>query len=464
MAVRCVSIAVCVAAIVGSGLAMASGESSQSRPSGAQAGSPVDTVPVAAEGARVSPVGLGTARNTVNVAVFRKQSVVTHGQTQFTAYYDGAGKVVVAKRTLGTDAWDTKTTELTGNVRDAHNAINIGVDGDGYLHIAWDHHNNPLNYRRSTSPLSLDLEPAKMTGDAERSVTYPEFHPLADGDLLFMYRDGASGRGNLAMKRYDHESKSWTHLHSKLIDGENRRNAYWQACTDDNGTIHVSWVWRDTPDVASNHDVMYARSSDGGKTWTKSSGEAYTLPITFANSEIAAKVPQKHELINQTSMTADAKGRPYIATYWRPEGTEYPQYHVVYFDGGAWHTSQVGELKTRFRLGGGGTKRLPLSRPQILSREVDGKLKAYLVFRAEERGNVATLASCEDLAAVKNGSGWTFRDLTTSSLGQWEPSYDPTVWARDKTLHLFIQRAEQVDGEGVGTLAPQTVGILEVKP
>jgi hypothetical protein len=32
-------------------------------------------------------------------------------------------------------------------------------------------------------------------------VTYPEFHALPGGDLLFLYRDGGSGGGNLAMNR-----------------------------------------------------------------------------------------------------------------------------------------------------------------------------------------------------------------------------------------------------------------------
>lgn len=416
--------------------------------------------PLPAQGVRMFPVAPAYAANMVNVVIFRKQSVVTHEQTQFTAFYNAEGKVVVSKRLLGSETWEVKVTALTGTLKDAHNAINIGVDGAGYLHIAWNHHNDPLNYQKSKAPLSLDLEPAKMTGETEGKVTYPEFHQLPGGDLMFLYRDGSSGRGNLVINRYDVKTGKWTQLFANLVDGENKRNAYWQACTDLRGTIHLSWVWRDSPDVASNHDLCYARSTDGGKTWTKSTGEAYSLPITAETAEYAVKIPQKHELINQTSMTADASGHPLIATYWRPDETEVPQYHVVYNDGTAWHTSQAGELKTSFKLGGTGSKRLPLSRPQILSTEVGGRMKCHLVFRAEERGNVATLASCEDLAAGK----WSYRDLTTTTLGQWEPSYDPVLWQRDHKLNLFMLRAEQVDGEGVGTLPAQMVNIAEVVP
>ena len=41
------------------------------------------------------------------------------------------------------------------------------------------------------------------------------------------------------MNRYDVKSRTWRHLFSKLVDGEGKRNAYWQACTDANGTIHL---------------------------------------------------------------------------------------------------------------------------------------------------------------------------------------------------------------------------------
>lgn len=417
---------------------------------------------IPAPGVTLIPIGTGYARNAVNVPVFRKSSLCTHNQTQFAAWYDDQGRVMLAKRKLDSHLWETKTTALKGSLKDAHNAINLGVDGNGVLHIAWDHHNNPLNYRISAAPESLDLVEAKMTGEAESSVTYPEFHPLPNGNLLFLYRDGASGRGNLAMNRYDAQTKTWAHLFSKLVDGENARNAYWQACTDAAGVIHLSWVWRASPDVASNHDLAYACSKDGGKTWLNSVGETYKLPITAATAEYAIRIPQKSELINQTSMTADAQGHPYIATYYRPEGAAAPQYMLIFHDGQQWKTSQISQLKNNFTLGGAGSKRLPLSRPQILSREIDGKLTARVVFRAEEYGNRVTLATCPDLATPN--PEWTLRDLVTSDVGQWEPSYDLTIWQRDAKLHLFLQKVHQADAEGLSNLPPQTVYVAEVTP
>ena len=51
------------------------------------------------------------------------------------------------------------------------------------------------------------------------------------------------------------------HLH--LFDGQGRRNAYpLGPVTGPDGRFHVVWVWRDTPDCATNNNLSYARSRD----------------------------------------------------------------------------------------------------------------------------------------------------------------------------------------------------------
>lgn len=81
-------------------------------------------------------MGLGWAKNNVNGTVFRKNSVVTQGPDQYTAYYDSAGYVTLAKRRLPAGPWQVQRTPYQGNVQDAHNVISLMVDGAGYLHLA----------------------------------------------------------------------------------------------------------------------------------------------------------------------------------------------------------------------------------------------------------------------------------------------------------------------------------------
>lgn len=408
---------------------------------------------------RLVGVEKGYSETSVNTAVFRTNSVVTKGETQFVAYYDGDGYLTIGKRQLCSDKWTTLRSLYKGDCRDAHNIISMGIDGDGFLHVAFNHHGVPLHYCKSVAPYSLQLGGMEsMIGKGETDVTYPEFYRLKDGGLLFVYRSGMSGKGNLIMNRYNVCQKKWQRLHDILIDGEGKRNAYWQLCVDHLGTIHLSWVWRETPAVETNHDLCYACSKDGGLTWNKSTGEKYNLPITIANAEYAFRIPQKSELINQTSMTADKKGNPYIATYWRNSNSKVPQYRLVWNDKGQWKSKQVMQRKTPFSLSGGGTKKIPISRPRLVVKNKGEKVEAYFIFRDEERGSKVSMAFSDNLKKGK----WQVSDLTDFAVYSWEPSYDTDLWRDRELLHLFVQRTAQGDGEKTVTMEPQMVQVLEV--
>ena len=331
-----------------------------------------------------------------------------------------------------------------GNVKDAHNSISIAVDGDGYLHLSWDHHDTKLRYAKSKLPLGLDLgNEESMTGIAEEKLTYPEFYNLPNGNLLFFYRSGSSGRGNMVINSYNLKDKKWSQIQHNLLNGENNRSAYWQAKVDHQGVIHLSWVWRESWDVSTNHDLCYARSKDGGQTWEKSNGENYILPITLASSELAWKIPQKSSLINQTSMTVDIKGNPYIANYWTENSI--PQFQIVYLEKGIWKKTNTNFRITPFYLGGGGTKQIPISRPDILIKEQGNNRYLYLLFRDKERANKMGMAYTN----LDKDQSWKVMNLSTDSVGEWEPNYDISLWDKRKKLHIFVQNVNQIDGEGL---------------
>ena len=200
--------------------------------------------------------------------------------------------------------------------------------------------------------------------------------------------------------------------------------------------------------------MCYAKSTDNGTTWIKSNSEKYKLPINASTAEYVSKIPQAHELINQTSMSTDKIGNPYIASYWTPENSSIPQYHLIYFDGTDWHTNQITNRKTSFSLSGGGTKKIPISRPQIL---VDKNENVYLIYRDEERKNFVSISSCSDLQ--KNI--WKTEDLTSFPVGMWEPTYDTDYWKSNNILELFVQNVSQGDAETLELISPQTIYILE---
>lgn len=410
---------------------------------------------------KILPIQEGWSSTSINAVVFRKNSVVTHQNHQYASFYDAEGYVILAKRELSSEDWEIKKTRFQGNIEDAHNSISIMIDGDGYLHMAWDHHGDTLNYAKGIQSGSLEMtDRIQMTG-TEIDVTYPEFFKMPSGDLLFFYRSGISGRGNLVINRYDLRNRQWERVQDVLISGEDKRNAYWQTFVDANGSIHISWVWRETWDVETNHDLSYAKSKDGGKTWMNSKGEVYDLPITLSSAEVIAEIPQNSELINQTSMYADEKGRPYIATYWKEEEDVAPQFRLVYQDEEGWHTTQVGKRILDFSLSGGGTKKIPISRPQIMVSSGENPT-VYIVYRDDERGSKVSVSFAELMG--KNNWSWETKDLTDESVGSWEPTFDTEQWRLNEELHLYVQKVGQGDGETQEEIPPQLVKVLVWKP
>ncbi len=384
------------------------------------------------------------AGSSVNVLANQSSTLITEGNFQYAAFYAADTHLVLARRALNEEKWETRKTDYTGNVADAHNTVSIAVDGAGYLHVAWNHHANALKYARSKEPGSLELGPqTAMTGLLESSVTYPMFFRQPDGGLLFLYRDGRSGKGNVVLNHYNPQTREWRQVHENLIDGEGARSAYLAATIDPQGTFHLAWNWRDSGDVASNHDLCYAKSADGGQSWTTSNGTPLKLPITAATAEYALRIPQNSTLMNPPSLTTDATGHPFIATYWAPTGTTVPQFHLVRYDGTQWSVAAITQRTQSFALQGTATKHPPISRGVILTRQsARDATEAYLVYRDDKRGGRIILAACDNLAFPV----WHEQELTTDSVGAWEPSVDAAQWKLFGQIHLLVQTVQQQDG------------------
>ena len=97
----------------------------------------------------------------------------------------------------------------------------------------------------------------------------------------------------MVVNHYDNTTSQWEQLHQNLLDGEKEQNTYWQAFVDELGIIHLSWVWRETWDASTNHNIAYAKSRDGGVTCERSNGTVYNPPITAKTAEHASRIAQK---------------------------------------------------------------------------------------------------------------------------------------------------------------------------
>jgi hypothetical protein len=232
------------------------------------------------------------------------------------------------------------------------------LDDDGYLHLAGNMHVHPIKYFRSQKPHDSTtlIRIRTMVGKNERRCTYPKFFRGPANTLLFTYRDGSSGSGNQIYNRYDLPTQTWKRLLDKpLIDGGGERNAYLSGPQrGPDGYWHLVWVWRATPDCATNHYPSYARSEDF-QHWENGRGEPVALPITFDSSDVVDPVPQGGGVINgNVRIGFDAQHRP-VVTYHKFDEHGNTQLYNARLEAGTWVIHQSSTWDYRWDFGGGGT-------------------------------------------------------------------------------------------------------------
>jgi hypothetical protein len=196
-----------------------------------------------------------------------------------------------------------------------------------------------------------------MTGERESRVTYPVFLRDRAGRLVFRYRDGGSGNGDDLYNVYDERTRSWRRLlDGPLLDGEGQRNAYASVPRQGpDGRFHMVWVWRDTPDCATNHNLSYARSDDLAH-WTDSAGRPLALPISLATGEIIDPVPPRGGLLNvNRELGFDNAGRP-VVTYHKYDAAGDLQIYAARREAEGWKIRQISKWTGyRWEFSGGGT-------------------------------------------------------------------------------------------------------------
>jgi len=304
---------------------------------------------------RKIPVAKGLASHPVNGG----HCLISDGEYQYIAFYDGDHQLTVGKRKLGEKKWDfIKLPERVG--WDTHNKILIFQDRKGHLHLTGNMHCAPLKYYRTKAPADIHTFEGihTWTGDYENRVTYPTLFKLRDGSIYLMYRHGGSGNGMRILIHYDENTQRWTKTVPALTNGRDRNptcNAYPLGLLEDmNGVWHFAWCWRETPDVVTNFDVCYARSHDRGATWQTWDRRKLELPITPENAGVAERIGQKSGLMNGGNFVVDSQGRPYIG-YTRFDEDGNNQLFVATPLGRTWKIVQLTDWKHRFYFEGRGT-------------------------------------------------------------------------------------------------------------
>lgn len=304
----------------------------------------------------------------INGLSFQGQALTSFKGYQYTIYYvtpaatAPQAHVAVARRKLPDGAWqviDLTDSVFKNGVRkgtkepfDAHNTASIGIcPNDGTIHIAYDHHVNPLRYRRTAPRVATHPEAAKwdasifapersdlIEGQPINSVSYPDFQRTPAGDLQLFMRRGGSGRGSWWVWTYDAITNAWTNgwayddgfvgTYTGFTPPSHRRCAYPNGYTyGPDGKLHVTFVWREGGGSGANgvnHDICYAWSEDNGRSWKNNAGQvigdqnAPGGPWRFSLASPGLTVipaSQWDSMINTQGQAVDSAGRIHVLMY-----------------------------------------------------------------------------------------------------------------------------------------------------
>lgn len=301
---------------------------------------------------RTTPIDYVPASFPVNFSLF------TAGNKQYVAFYDSSHRLTLAYRELHKSIWGY--SKLDSKVGwDSHNYLSMIVDNEGFIHLAGNMHSSHLKYFRSSVPFNIHSMQAvhAMTGKDEDVTTYPEFLRDPHGEIVFHYRYGRSGSGYEVFNLWSAKDRQWRRLlDTPLTDGHRQMNAYMQGpFLGPDGLYHLLWVWRDTPDCATNHTLSYARSKDLLQ-WESIRGEKVELPITLEDKQLYVDTTSVNgELINIGIKIGFDSGGKILIGYHKYDSSGNTQLFLARFKEGVWMSRQVTQWKYRWDFKGFGT-------------------------------------------------------------------------------------------------------------
>ena len=395
----------------------------------------------------------GYSGSHVNPNTYRWNAVTTitlSGTTyQAINYWDKGGYLVIATRVLDGEWTMHQFTDISVTAGDNHHVSAIGIDPNGYIHVCYNMHIDPLHYRRSTAPISsawngiLTAE-ISMVGANESQVTYPTFINDPAGTLYFMFRDGGGGNGDLFFYKYNHSTLAWaaatgTGTGGKLLDGKTSspdESPYWDHPTFDSnfgsgGFLHLSWHWHKSTDLdGSNHDVSYVRWN--GTSFTKAAGTAQTVPITPANCEIVDNTSGANlGMTSFNSLDSDGNGKPHIV-YPKTSGGYRNLFHAWY-NGSAWVISQLTYTNNPNTVSDVANDPIGLT-PSIA---IDRSTNVVYVFYVDKYDIPGILAMISEPADFTLWTRAAIYPLVPG--GWWSPKYDYTEWRRSTVIYFSIE-------------------------
>lgn len=121
------------------------------------------------------------------------------------------------------------------------------------------------------------------------------------------------------------------------------------------GRFHLVWMWRDTGDCSTNHDLNYARSDDLVH-WQSAGGQSVKLPLTVEEKLTSVDpVPPDGGLLNISQYVGFDHQNNAVVTYHKHDSRGNTQAYAARWENGAWNIVQITDWDYRWDFKGFGS-------------------------------------------------------------------------------------------------------------
>jgi len=328
--------------------------------------------------------------------------------------------------------------------------------------------------------------------------------------MKLAYRYGGSGAGDDMLVDYDGTTGFWSdtrmviHRDGVFTDSlgtSYNRCAYpngWHCAPD--GTIHVTWVWRENATVGANHGLQYSLSRDDGWTWVNGSHSGIRVDLTGTTPQTllylirtihqdniiarlagqatsderitlnspgvtAVEIDRYYGLMNQQTQTIDPQGRIHAVMWHCTDETYDDARSLGYTDMGRWGPAIARRYHHYWRDHDGTWRHFELSpvagsRPKLFFRENGDAILIYQSCRDPMALGQDIYFVNGDLTvcAATAASGWTDWRLVHVEEGPFinEMLGDAHRLAADGILSVMVQETPAVSG------APTVLRIVDL--
>jgi hypothetical protein len=282
---------------------------------------------------------------------------------------------------------------------------------------------SPVLAKCDAPPPAGDFSPAVALSTSAMPGAY-QYEPAAAltpaGDLVVVFTSGGPMGGNSFLGVARVPANGAPVLDKPLATTKSNHFDPWVAVTRD-GTVHAVWLGHDGGGVDRNAEIGYARTSDGGATWT--------APVAI---HMPADCPPN---------TPFCLDKPMIAAGPLPgaHGKEAVR---------AFYSSEAGGgMRMRTSLDGGKTWSEPVTAIEGTygTVAIDGKGRIHIaVAMAEPRGPAAFGSPENTIAYVVSSDGKTFgKPITVSAAGESIPFYfvNPSIAVDDRGGWIYVAYA-----------------------